>query len=158
MLDVEIKLLSDIAKQIGPPTYGGGEDNDYGNAGLDLYYGYSDPVLIRPGEHVVIGTGIALHIRDEKYVGVVAPRSGLGFKKGLVLRNTIGVIDSNYMGEIKLALRNTGNEHITINPGDRVAQMMLIRIEHANLVPVEQFSYVSGRGEKGFGSSGVSSA
>lgn len=125
-----------------------------GDAGLDLRADITEPVALTPGTKVQFGTGLRVHLKSPGLVGLVFPRSGLGMR-GIVLTNTVGVIDSNYTGEIKLSLTNTGAETVVVQPGDRIAQLVVVKIERLNLVPVEKLPDTE-RGESGFGSSGIS--
>lgn len=153
---MELKFLNEQARKNGIPTYGGKPNiDDYGNAAIDLMSGEEKSIIVPPGKHAIVGTGLAIHISDPGIVGIVLPRSGLGFKRGIQLRNTAGVIDSNYQGEIKLAIENNGDTVFVIKPGDRIAQMMFLPIVHASFIEVEEFKESSSRGTNGFGSSGV---
>lgn len=145
-------------------TYGKGVT--LGSAGIDLRYCGAEPLVLYPGEQELIGTGLAIHLRDPKLVGICAPRSGLG-NAGLVLGNTIGIIDEDYQGELKLCLLNrlsrreeleddwmVDQNTIVIQPGERVAQYMVIRRELIALNFVDDYTDVTGRGDGGFGHSG----
>jgi dUTP pyrophosphatase len=134
-----------------------------GAAGVDLRAFINEPITLRPGEVSVIPTGFALHIADPEIVGKVYPRSGLGIKAGLVLANGTGVIDSDYQGEIMVAAWNRnfecweqgpGDRTLTINPGDRIAQLVFERIVRPDFVLVSEFSNETSRGAGRFGSTG----
>lgn len=124
-----------------------------GSAGIDLRAVLSETLYLLPGQTAKVSTGIAVHIDRPCYAGIVLPRSGLG-SKGLVLGNTVGLIDSDYQGEIFLTLWNRSNELIKVEPMDRVAQLVIIHIEHDVLELVYDFNVKTQRGEGGFGSTG----
>lgn len=154
-LKVEIRLLDARIDGWGFPHRG-----STASAGLDLFACLDEPMTVAPGTPaVLIGTGLAIHIADPDWCGIVAPRSGLGHR-GLVLGNTIGVIDADYTGEILVSAwnRNTAFEGvanaITIRPGDRIAQLLFVPVAHPDFVLVDRFSRTRHRGEGGFGSSG----
>ena len=125
-----------------------------GAAGMDLRACLDAPESIQPGETKIIGTGIAVSIRLPGYMGLLAPRSGLGTKHGIVLANTIGVIDSDYQDEIRAALFNRGNKSYEIAPGERICQLIFLPVARASLKIVEVFSQTTARGTGGFGSTG----
>jgi len=125
-----------------------------GSAALDLRACMVDEVEIQSGETVFIGSGIAINIKDPNVVGIIAPRSGLGIKHGIVLANTIGVIDSDYQGEIKIGLFNRGKTTYTVKPGERICQMLFMPVIKAVLNLVQEFSNETVRGKGGFGHSG----
>ncbi len=125
-----------------------------GAAALDLRACLEAELTLRPGETVTIPSGIAIAIHDPGLVAILAPRSGLGIKHGIVLANTIGVIDSDYQGEIKVGIRNQGREPYTIQPGERICQMLFMPVVQASLRVVTEFSAESCRGAGGFGHTG----
>jgi dUTP pyrophosphatase len=125
-----------------------------GSAALDLRACLVDAVEIQPGETAFIGSGIAINIKDPNVVGIIAPRSGLGIKSGIVLANTIGVIDSDYQGEIKIGLFNRGKTTYIVKPGERICQMLFMPVIRAELNLVQDFSNETVRGQGGFGHSG----
>lgn len=125
-----------------------------GSAALDLRACIREPIMVEPGQTVTIPSGLAISIHDPSLVAILAPRSGLGIKHGLVLANTIGIIDSDYQGEIKIGIRNQGCEPYSIQPGERVCQMLFMPVVQATLRVVEQFSEETARGEGGFGHTG----
>lgn len=125
-----------------------------GSAAIDLRACIEKEVILAPGETRLIGSGIAVNIKDPGVVGIIAPRSGLGIKKGIVLANTIGVIDSDYQGEIGIGLFNRSNAPYTVKPGERICQMMFMPVFPSTLKIVEQFSNQSLRGAGGFGHTG----
>jgi len=125
-----------------------------GSAALDLRACMDAPLTIAPGTTAVIGSGLAISIADPGLVAIVAPRSGLGIRHGLVLANGIGVIDSDYHGEIRIGLHNQGPEPYTVQPGERVCQMLFIPVTQVSLQLVERFSTTTARGEGGLGHTG----
>ena len=124
-----------------------------GSAGIDLIACIDDKMILDPNESTIISSGIAIFIEDSGYAGIVIPRSGLGAKKGLVCGNLTGLIDSDYQGPLSISLWNRSDEPIEINPGDRVAQLVVLKINQVELEQVEEFTE-SERGEMGFGSTG----
>ena len=125
-----------------------------GSAGLDLRVCLKEPMQLAPGETQLIPTGLAIHIGDPNLAAVVLPRSGLGHKHGIVLGNLVGLIDSDYQGELMISCWNRGNDHFTISPGERIAQLVFVPITRVDFELVEQFNE-SARGAGGFGHSGV---
>lgn len=147
MLDkVSIKIVNNIIKKL--PTYASD-----GSAGLDLHAAISSTIDLRPQKTVLISTGIAIYIKDKNYAATILPRSGLGHKKGIVLGNLIGLIDSDYQGELMISCWNRSNSSYQIQPLERIAQMIFLKIEHPKFELVDDFISTE-RGEKGFGSSG----
>lgn len=124
-----------------------------GSAGLDLRVCMDEPLQIAARETVLLPTGLAIYIADPNLAAVILPRSGLGHKHGIVLGNLVGLIDSDYQGELKISCWNRSQEHFTVNPGERIAQLVFIPIVKARFELVESF-HDSVRGEGGFGSSG----
>ena len=124
-----------------------------GSAGIDLIACIDDEMILKPNESTIISSGIAIFIEDNGYAGIVIPRSGLGAKKGLVCGNLTGLIDSDYQGLLSISLWNRSDEPISINPGDRVAQLVVLKVNQVELEQVDEF-IESERGEMGFGSTG----
>ncbi len=148
--EIETKIVNPlIGSSIPLPRYA-----TDGSAALDLRACLDNAVAVAPGETVTIPSGIAISIHDPGLVAILAPRSGLGIKHGIVLANTIGVIDSDYQGEIKIGIRNQGSEPYSIQPGERICQMLFMPVVQASLRVVEEFSQESQRGEGGFGHTG----
>lgn len=148
MLDkVQIKIVNNLIKSI--PTYA-----TKGSAGLDLRAAVEDNIHIRPNETLLIPTGLSIFIEDKNYAATLLPRSGLGHKNGIVLGNLVGLIDSDYQGELMISCWNRGKESYLIEPMQRIAQMVFIRVEHPEFEIVEEFQNTE-RGDKGFGSSGT---
>lgn len=125
-----------------------------GNAAFDLRLALSEPLTLEPNESKVIGVGYGVWIEDPNFVGYILPRSGLG-SKGIVVGNLVGVIDSNYQGELKVCVWNRSNEKKTIEPWDRVAQFIISPVVHGEMTLVDDYNNVSDRGSKGFNSSGT---
>jgi len=111
------------------------------------------PLLLAPGDVQLIPSGLAIHIGDPAYAAIILPRSGLGAKHGIVLGNLVGLIDSDYQGELKVSLWNRGNASFTIQPLDRIAQLVVIPVLQLRLNVVDEFTH-SERGSGGFGSTG----
>lgn len=126
-----------------------------GSAGVDLRACVEDPVTLEPGHTELIPTGMAIHIADPALAAIILPRSGLGHKHGIVLGNLVGLIDSDYQGQVFVSCWNRGNESFVINPGDRIAQMVIVPIVQANFEVVQEFDS-SERGAGGFGHTGQS--
>jgi dUTP pyrophosphatase len=124
-----------------------------GSAGLDMRACIDAPLTVLPGQTLLIPTGIAIHIADPTLAATLLPRSGLGHKKGIVLGNLVGLIDSDYQGEIKISCWNRGSEPYTIEPGERIAQLVFLPIIQAQFQIVPSFTQTD-RGEGGFGHSG----
>ena len=124
-----------------------------GSAGIDLIACIDDEMILDPNESTIISSGIAIFIEDSGYAGIVIPRSGLGAKKGLVCGNLTGLIDSDYQGPLSISLWNRSDEPISINPGDRVAQLVVLKVNQVELEQVDEFTE-SERGEMAFGSTG----
>ncbi|MCK4870441.1 MAG: dUTP diphosphatase [Gammaproteobacteria bacterium] len=124
-----------------------------GSAGLDLRACLDVPLEIAPGEVELISTGIAIHMDDPHMAAVIIPRSGLGHKHGIVLGNLVGLIDSDYQGPIKVSCWNRGGQNFIIEPGDRIAQLVVVPVIKAQFEVVDEFQ-ASERGAGGFGSSG----
>ncbi len=143
---LKIKLLSDTAKMPTRATIG--------SAGYDLYADITAPLYLMQGETLLIPTGVAVALPDAKSVAVVCARSGLAIKHGITLANGVGIIDSDYRGEIKVGLINLGNEEFVIEPGERIAQLLIMPVEIPELVVSEELSETD-RGSDGFGSTGL---
>ena len=124
-----------------------------GSAGVDLRACLDEPATLAPGETILIGTGIAIHLEDPGFCAMILPRSGLGHR-GLVLGNLVGLIDSDYQGELKISTWNRGQEPQTIEPGDRIAQMVITPVIQPTFIEVDDFES-SSRGEGGFGHTGT---
>jgi len=125
-----------------------------GSAGLDLRACLEAPLTLAPGETQLIPTGIAIHLDDAALAAVLLPRSGLGHKHGIVLGNLVGLIDSDYQGQVMVSCWNRGGTPFTIAPGERIAQMVVVPVVQVEFEVVEEFTE-SRRGAGGFGSSGT---
>lgn len=124
-----------------------------GSAGLDLRACLDAPLVLSPGDAQLISTGLAIHVADPGYAAIILPRSGLGVKHGIVLGNLVGLIDSDYQGELRVSLWNRGTAAFTIQPMDRIAQLVVIPVLQVGFNVVEEFD-ASARGDGGFGSTG----
>ncbi len=144
-LDVKVKRLRDSAAL---PRYA-----TPGSAAADLCADLSEALILQPGQRVAIPTGIAISPSATDVVALVFSRSGMGAKQGISLSNSVGVIDSDYRGEIKVSLINHGSEPYTVQPGDRIAQLMFVPICHAAFLPATELDDTV-RGAGGFGSTG----
>ncbi len=149
MQTIQVKILDPrIGKALPLPHYA-----TDGSAGLDLRACLEEALLLAPGETHLIPTGIAIHIGDPGYAAVLLPRSGLGHKHGIVLGNLVGLIDSDYQGQLFVSCWNRGSESFTIEIGERIAQMVFVPVLRPAFEVVEEFS-ASQRGAGGFGHSG----
>jgi len=147
---IETKIMNPLmGRSIPLPTYA-----TTGSAAMDLRACLSESMTVQPGETVMIPSGIAISIHDPALVALLVPRSGLGIKHGIVLANTVGVIDSDYQGEIGIGIHNRGRTAYTVEPGERICQMMFVPVTQAALCVVEEFSMDSARGAGGFGHTG----
>jgi dUTP pyrophosphatase len=124
-----------------------------GSAGLDMRACLDGPLLLQPGETHLIPTGLAIHIEDGGLAAMLLPRSGLGHKHGIVLGNLVGLIDSDYQGQVFVSCWNRGSESFTVEPGERIAQMVIVPVVHADFEVVDDF-VASDRGAGGFGHTG----
>ena len=146
---IDLKIIdSRIGDTFEMPDY-----QTTGSAGIDLLACIDEPLTIEPGQTELIPSGIAVYIRDPSLAAVLLPRSGLGHKKGLVLGNLVGLIDSDYQGQVFISCWNRGKENCLIEPGMRLAQMVFLPVEQVNFNLVNSFDE-SDRGEGGFGHTG----
>lgn len=144
---IQLKILDKrIANQL--PQYA-----TDGSAGLDMRACIDAPITLKSGESALIPTGLAIHLADHKMAAVLLPRSGLGHKNGIVLGNLVGLIDSDYQGEVKVSLWNRSNTDFVVEPFARIAQMVIIPVIQAAFEVVDEFDE-SQRGTGGFGSTG----
>ncbi|MEI4220246.1 MAG: dUTP diphosphatase [Candidatus Dasytiphilus stammeri] len=147
--NIEVKILDKRLKQLFPlPTYA-----TPGSAGLDLRACMDQMIELSPGKTVLVSTGLAIHIKDPTLAAIILPRSGLGHKHGIVLGNLIGLIDSDYQGEILMSVWNRGEKNFVINPNERIAQLVFVPIVQVELNIVDNFS-PSERGRGSFGHTG----
>ena len=126
-----------------------------GSAGLDLRACIDAPLTLQPGQTQMVSTGMAIHIADPGYAAMILPRSGLGAKSGIVLGNLVGLIDSDYQGPLMCAMWNRGQAEFTLQPMDRIAQLVIVPVLQVDFAVVDDF-VSSGRGSGGFGSTGSS--
>jgi len=151
MKKIQVKILDPrIGDSFPLPAYA-----TPGSAGMDLRACLENDLTLAPGQTELIPTGIAIHIEDPSLCAMILPRSGLGHKHGIVLGNLVGLIDSDYQGQLFVSCWNRGNTTFTIEPGERIAQMVLVPVVQGDFEIVDQFSD-SERGDGGFGSSGRS--
>jgi dUTP pyrophosphatase len=146
-LKIDLKLL-DPRLHNHQPSYA-----TQGSAGLDLRACIEHVLTLHPGETELIPTGMAIHIGDPGYAALILPRSGLGHKHGIVLGNLVGLIDSDYQGQLFVSCWNRGRTTFILNPLERIAQLVIVPVMHADFNVVEEFP-ASERGEGGFGSTG----
>ncbi|GAA0827293.1 MULTISPECIES: dUTP diphosphatase [Marinomonas] len=147
---IQLKIISDkIGKEIPLPTYA-----TEGSAGLDLRACLDEAIELSPGDTTLLPTGLSIYIQDPSLAAVLLPRSGLGHKHGIVLGNLVGLIDSDYQGELMVSCWNRGHSTFTIEPGERVAQLVLVPVVQAEFDIVTEFE-TTARGEGGFGHTGT---
>lgn len=147
MPQIDVRLLDPRLKD-SPPHYA-----TPGSAGLDLRACIDAPITLHPGDTVLIPTGMAIHLADPGFAAMILPRSGLGHKHGIVLGNLVGLIDSDYQGQIMVSTWNRGQESFTLNPLDRLAQLVVVPVMQMTFNVVDEFD-ASTRGDGGFGSTG----
>lgn len=149
MHKIQLKILDPrVGKAFPLPAYA-----TDGSAGLDLRAILDAPLILEPGQTTLIKTGLAIYIADPGLAAVILPRSGLGHKHGIVLGNLVGLIDSDYQGELMVSCWNRGQSAFTINPGERIAQLVLVPVVRADFELVADF-HATQRGAGGFGSTG----
>jgi dUTP pyrophosphatase len=149
MRKLEVKILDERIRSMLPHYASAGA------AGLDLRACIDAALNLQPGESQLVSSGIAIHVADAGYAAVILPRSGLGAKSGIVLGNLVGLIDSDYQGPLMISVWNRGKSAFTIQPLDRVAQMIVVPVVQVEFQVVEEFA-ASARGAGGFGSTGKS--
>jgi dUTP pyrophosphatase len=152
-MKIQLKIIDDkLGSEYPIPAYA-----TNGSAGIDLRAMIDDSIILFPGETILIPSGIAVHIEDPNYAAIVLPRSGLGHKKGIILGNSVGLIDSDYQGEIFISCWNRNDpgkaNPYKIEPGERIAQLVFIPVKQVQFEVVKEFVQTD-RGEGGFGSSG----
>ncbi|EEZ42309.1 TPA: dUTP diphosphatase [Photobacterium damselae] len=149
MKKIDLKILDPrVGNEFPLPAYA-----TEGSAGLDLRACLDQALTVVPGETHLVPTGLAIHIADNSLAATILPRSGLGHKHGIVLGNLVGLIDSDYQGQLMVSVWNRGQSTFTIEPGDRIAQLVFVPVVQAEFNLVEDFS-ATDRGEGGFGHSG----
>jgi len=149
MKSIQVKIIdARIGTEFPLPAYA-----TPGSAGMDLRALLIEPLVLAPGETKLIPTGIAIHVGDPHLAAVILPRSGLGHKHGIVLGNLVGLIDSDYQGQLMVSCWNRGREPFTVQIGERIAQLIFVPVVQAQFEVVDDFQS-SERGHGGFGSSG----
>lgn len=149
MQSVQLKILdARLGNELPLPTYA-----TEGSAGLDLRACLDEPLEIPPGETRLISTGMAIHLANQNIAATILPRSGLGHKHGIVLGNLVGLIDSDYQGPLMISCWNRSQSAYTVQPGERVAQLVIVPVLKVAFEVVDEFKQTD-RGEGGFGSSG----
>lgn len=149
MQKINIKVLDDrIGTQFPMPTYA-----THGSAGMDLRALIEEDTLLKPGETLLVPTGVAIHLEDDHLAAMIMPRSGLGHKHGIILGNTVGLIDSDYQGQLMVSLWNRSQQNFKIEVGMRIAQLVIVPVVKAAFEIVSEFEQ-SARGEGGFGHTG----
>ena len=150
MQSIQLKVLDTrIGDSIPLPHYA-----TYGSAGLDMRACIDAPLDVPPGETTLVPTGLAIYIGDPSLAAVLLPRSGLGHKHGIVLGNLTGLIDSDYQGQVYISCWNRGDAAYTVQPGERIAQMVFVPVAQVDFAIVDEFEETA-RGAGGFGSSGT---
>jgi len=149
MRKLQVKILDERIRSMLP------HHASAGAAGLDLRAAIEAPLTLQPGDSQLVPSGIAIHVADPGYAALLLPRSGLGAKNGIVLGNLVGLIDSDYQGPLMVSLWNRGESAFTIQPLDRIAQMIVVPVVQVEFQLVEEFT-ASARGAGGFGSTGKS--
>jgi dUTP pyrophosphatase len=144
---IDVKILDNRLRE-SPPEYA-----TPGSAGLDLRACIETPLHVGPGQTTLIPTGMAIHLADPGLAAMILPRSGLGHKHGIVLGNLVGLIDSDYQGELMVSVWNRGHAGFTLNPLDRIAQLVVVPVLQVGFNIVDDFD-ASHRGDGGFGSTG----
>ncbi len=149
MKKLQVKILDGrIGREFPLPAYA-----TEGSAGMDLRACLDHPLTLEPGQTELIPTGLAIHIEDPSLCAMILPRSGLGHKHGIVLGNLVGLIDSDYQGQLFVSCWNRGHSTFSVEPGERIAQLVLVPVVQADFEVVEEFG-ASDRADGGFGSSG----
>ncbi len=149
-MNLDVKILDPrLADQL--PTYA-----TQGSAGLDLRACLSEPLTLQPNAWQLVPTGMAMHLKDPGYAALILPRSGLGHKHGIVLGNLVGLIDSDYQGQLMVSAWNRSDVAFTIEPMERIAQLVIVPVVQASFRVVQEFSEASERGAGGYGSTGKS--
>jgi dUTP pyrophosphatase len=147
MRKLEVKILDERIRAMLPHYATGGA------AGLDLRACLDKELRLEPGDSRLVSSGIAIHVGDRGYAAIILPRSGLGAKSGIVLGNLVGLIDSDYQGPLMVSVWNRGREPFTVQPMDKIAQLVVIPVVQVEFEVVEDFA-ASARGAGGFGSTG----
>lgn len=148
-MQVAIKILDERVRAFGLPAYA-----TEASAGLDLRVVLDEPLTLQPGDAALLETGLSIYLKDPGYCGMILPRSGLGHRHGIVLGNLVGVIDADYQGPLKVSCWHRGNQPYTIEPFERIAQLLVVPVMHAQFKEVAEFGESSVRAEGGFGHTG----
>ena len=148
-MQIELKILDERLRD-NLPTYA-----TPGSAGLDLRACLTEPSTLQPNAWQLVPTGMAIHLKDPGYAAMILPRSGLGHKHGIVLGNLVGLIDSDYQGQLMVSAWNRSDVPYTLQPMERLAQLVVVPVVQASFKLVESFEGASQRGEGGYGSTGV---
>lgn len=146
---IETKIVNPILREVGLPSYA-----STGAAGMDLVACLEEPLELGPGKNALIGTGIAINIQDPGLAAMVASRSGLALRHQVRVSQGLGVVDSDYHGEIGVILQNDGNEPYIVQPGERIAQLVFMPVVQVGLNEVSEFTSETERGQGGFGHTG----
>lgn len=147
-MKIDVKIL-DPRLQQQPPAYA-----TPGSAGLDLRACVEQPLLLEPNAWQLLPTGMAIHLADPAYAALILPRSGLGHKHGIVLGNLVGLIDSDYQGQLMVSAWNRSNTPFTVQPLERIAQLVIVPVVQAQFNWVDDFAAATERGSGGYGSTG----
>lgn len=150
VMRLDVKILDERLRE-NMPAYA-----TQGSAGLDLRACLSEPLILQAGQWQLLPTGLAIHLADPGYAAMLLPRSGLGHKHGIVLGNLVGLIDSDYQGELMVSLWNRSQQAFTVEPMERIAQMVIVPVVQAQLHIVSAFEQQSVRGQGAYGSTGRS--
>lgn len=148
MLAIDLKILDPRINYL-MPAYG-----TPGSAGLDLRACLNQATVIAPGETILVPTGISIHIKNPGYAAMILPRSGMGHKNGIVLGNLVGLIDSDYQGPLMVSTWNRGQKSFTLEPLERLAQLVIVPVVQAQFKLVDAFDEITERAAGGFGSTG----
>ena len=148
MHQIDVKILDNRLRET-PPHYA-----TPGSAGLDLRACIEAPLHVEPGQTTLVPTGMAIHLADPGYAALILPRSGLGHKHGIVLGNLVGLIDSDYQGQLMVSAWNRSDVSFTIEPMERIAQLVIVPVAQARFNLVEDFAAETARGAGGYGSTG----
>lgn len=152
-MNIQVKILNPKIGQ--DPNFPLPTQATIGSAGIDLRACIDTPLTIKAGQSTLVGTGLAIYIADPNYAGLILPRSGLGHKHGIVLGNLVGLIDSDYQGELMVSIWNRSCTDFVLNPAERMAQYVVVPIVRPVFRIVDSFDDTSDRGTGGFGSTGI---
>lgn len=147
-MKIDLKILDSRITSENLPNYA-----SIGSAGLDLRAAIDEPLTLQPNEVKLISSGISIHLDNPNYMAMIAPRSSMGHKNGVILGNTVGIVDSDYQGPLMMSMWNRSDKAFTIQPLERVAQLIIVPVMQVSFNVVEDFTKTE-RGEGGFGSTG----